>query len=67
MLFLTPVTSFLAVAMTGILVVWRRWRVRWKPIPLLAGQTNDQAMFASFQLSLIDAEIACKESGCSHL
>ena len=27
MLFFTPVTSFLAVAMTGILVVCRRWRV----------------------------------------
>jgi len=48
MLFFTPSTSFLAVATTGVFVVWRRCRASWNPTPLLAGVTSDQAIFGVF-------------------
>lgn len=40
----TSEMSFLAVATTGILVVRRSCLVNSKPIPRLAGQTNDHAI-----------------------
>lgn len=42
--FLTPSVSLRAVATTGSEVVSRSRRVRWNPIPLLAGHTNDHAI-----------------------
>jgi hypothetical protein len=48
--FLTPSTSFLAVATIGTFVVWSRCLVSAWPMPRLAGETKHHAMI--LQLSL---------------